>query len=272
MAREIQDIFIEVIAKTQIDKPGVRRWLDHIGAVDYELPDEATASDSVIGLAAKLCYRSFQPGLNPNVTRVRSDWHEYMENILRSGHGSVLRHATYTFALEGVSRVLTAEMNRHAAGVAISECSMRYIRFKDIPYWLPFAWRPAPGDNPELARKKRQSREILARSMLRAQEDYLEYCGVWDIDNIESFHEKKLLTSAFRRSVPMGVSTGVIYTLNFQALRHIIALRSSPEAEEEIAYVAGCMAKTMVESEAPLFGDFRQDDQGFWRPVHLKVA
>ena len=48
-------------------------------------------------------------GLNPNVTRVRTDQREYFANILRSAHGSVLEHANFSFALRNVSRVATSK-------------------------------------------------------------------------------------------------------------------------------------------------------------------
>ena len=80
-------------------------------------------------MAAKRCYMSFEAGLNPNVTRVRKDLTEYLDNVLKSGHGSVLEHATYTFAIENVSRVFTGELNRHRAGVGIRVlCATSAIR------------------------------------------------------------------------------------------------------------------------------------------------
>src|SRR5580693_9415570 len=128
------------IAKTQVYRVAVQKWLDYLGANEYEIPSEETTTDPalLIALAAKRCYMSFQPGLNPNVTKVRKDMVDYIDNILASGHGSVLEHSVYTFAIEGCSRVFTGEMNRHRAGWAISEGSMRFIRFdKDIPWWMP---------------------------------------------------------------------------------------------------------------------------------------
>ena len=38
----------------------------------------------------RLCYRSFEPGLNPNVTRVRPNNAAHLKNIIATGHGSVL--------------------------------------------------------------------------------------------------------------------------------------------------------------------------------------
>ena len=54
----------------------------------------------LIALAGKRCYQSFQTSLNPNITRIRKDYVTYFDNILASGHGSVLEHSVYNFAIE----------------------------------------------------------------------------------------------------------------------------------------------------------------------------
>ena len=172
-----QDIEIFHIAQTQVNRDEVRRWLDRLGAVNYEIPAKEAATDTalIVALAAKRCYLSFEAGtLNPNVTKIRSDLCDYLENILRSGHGSVLEHAVHTFAFEGVSRVFTGEMNRHRAGWAISEGSMRYIRYKSIAAWLPNSIRPAASDTEYLAAMKARTREIFERAFKQDEDNYQE--------------------------------------------------------------------------------------------------
>jgi thymidylate synthase (FAD) len=61
------------------------------------------------------------------------------------------------------------------------------------------------------------------------------------IDEMD-FSQKKILTSAFRRIAPMGLSTGIVFTANFRALRHIIELRTQPGAEAEMREIAGLIA------------------------------
>src|SRR6202022_2150743 len=90
----------------------------------------------------RACYRSWEPGLNPNVTKIRTDQREYFANILKSAHGSVLEHANYSFALRNVSRVLTHELVRHRAGSAFSQESLRYVRLADIGFRVPPALEP----------------------------------------------------------------------------------------------------------------------------------
>ena len=271
------EIKVNLIASTRLHSNAAVEWLSEIGADRCPLPttEDQTLTDgaALIGLAAKRCYMSFQPGLNPNVTKVRKDWTDYFDNILKSGHGSVLEHAHYTFAIEGVSRVFTAEMNRHRAGVAISEGSMRYIRFDDIPWWMPDSIRENDKDDAVLAEKKSHTRNVFRRAFNQAQANYSELVHIWDLDSDKSlpFSFKKQITSCLRRIIPMGVATGGVWTMNLRAVRHILAMRSSAAAEEEIARVFSTVGKIVTESEPRIFGDFTQSEDGFWIPKYPKV-
>jgi thymidylate synthase (FAD) len=295
----MRNVEIEIfrIAKTQVDRLEVRRWLDYIGANGYEVPDEEAVTDPalLIALAAKRCYMSFDVGLNPNVTKVRRDITEYLDNVLKSKHGSVCEHAVYTFAIENVSRVFTGEMNRHRAGVGISEGSMRYIRYRDIPSWLPTSIRPTKEEEEleedfishpanykgndkalqmlKIIDKKKMSRTVFERHYGRTEVNYAELQEIWadELAPDSKFHGKKEITSMVRRIIPMGVATGGVWTLNMRALRHIIALRASTQAEEEILHVFSRIAKMMVESEPMLLGDFEQTQEGFWYPKYAKI-
>ena len=164
----MKNVEIEVfpIAHTVVDRAQVQAWLNRLGANEFEIPPQEAVSDPslAVALASKRCYLSFQPSLNPNVSKVRSDMTQYLDNILKSGHGSVLEHSTYSFAIEGISRVFSGEMNRHRAGWAISEGSMRYIRFTDIPWWMPLSLRDDPADDDDLRRRKIASREVFNRA------------------------------------------------------------------------------------------------------------
>lgn len=271
------DIKVFQIARTAVDRDEVRRWLDHIGADGYELPDAATASDPalLIALAAKRCYMSFEPGLNPNVTKVRRSMVDYIDNILASGHGSVLAHSSHTFAIEGVSRVFTGEMNRHAVGWGISEGSMRFIRFdKDIPWWMPTSLQPNEDDNADLESRKLMSRAVFAEVFDFVQRKYVELLNIWDMsEGNHNFKYKKRVTSCLRRIVPMGVATGGVWTGNIRALRHVLTMRGhEPSAEEEIFDVfANKIGPLMLKSEPLLFGDFSFDADGSLVPKYRKV-
>lgn len=296
-------IGIFLTAQTRVNREAVRKWLDFIGvSSEYELPPEETVSDPalLIALAGKRCYRSFEVGLNPNITKIRKDWGEYLDNILASGHGSVLEHSVYTFAIENVSRVFTGEMNRHRAGWAISEGSMRFIRFsEDVPYWEPdtiqgpdvmipgIAYTFLKGDTvpqllarleggnylPRTVDEKKQATRLLFERAFDGQRDlYKIFELIWkdELAPESKFAKKKQLTSLFRRIIGMGCATGGKWTGNIRAIRHVITMRAAPEAEEEILHVFSRVAKMMVEAEPTLFGDFEEQD-GFWKPKYHKV-
>ena len=301
------DIEIFRVAKTQVDKDEVRRWLDYIGvSAAYEIPDDGAVTNPalLVALAAKRCYKSFEVSktLNPNITRVREDWGAYLDNVLTVKHGSVLEHSVYTFAIENVSRVFTAEMNRHRAGWAISEGSMRFIRFaENVPYWEPDSikgpdvlsakaedrLRTFPYEsleamldflNDELRdltedEKKHATRILFARHFGNMRDWYRVLELLWEAELApeSTFKLKKELTSLFRRGIGMGCATGGVWTGNLRALRHVITMRCEPIAEEEILHVFSKICLRMREEEPMLFGDFYQDENGFWRPKHYKV-
>ncbi len=81
---------------------------------------ESTDGERLAEFAGRLCYMSQH---NPAKRETR----EYLENIKKQGHGSVLEHANYSILLEGVSRSLTHELVRHRAGFAYSQLSQRYV-------------------------------------------------------------------------------------------------------------------------------------------------
>jgi thymidylate synthase (FAD) len=203
------------------------------------------------------CYRSWEEGLNPNVTRIRRDQGEYFINLLRSGHGSVLEHANYSFILSDVSRVLTHELVRHRAGSAFSQESMRFVRLDEIPFRIPESLEPL---RPQIL------------SIIETLEDFqVSAAKHFDLDGEgQPFHLKKEITSAMRRLAPEGVSTVIFWTANVRTLRHTIQARTDHGAEEELRTVFNRIGEIMVEEAPLLFGDFVVED-GAWRTEYRKV-
>ncbi len=286
--------------RTQVDRDEVQRWMNHIGAKEFVLPEQAVVTDPamLIALAGKRCYQSFEIGLNPNISKIRSNYVDYFDNILKSGHGSVLEHTSYNFAIEGVSRVFTAEMNRHRAGWAISEGSLRFIRFGEcIPYHEPDSIKgPEVLDDSKarylyetdlaeigiggnavkletLDERKDASRIIFKRAFQGQEEAYRILEKIWadELAPTSQFHGKKQITSMMRRIVGLGVATGGMWTGNIRALRHVFAMRASEHAEEEMLHVFSRVARKMIEKEPLLFGDFTITPEGYAVPKYRKV-
>ena len=240
------------------------------------LDPNKTSGEVITESAGRRCYMSFEVGLNPNISKIREEIGVYIDNILASGHGSVLEHTSFTFAIENCSRVFTGEMNRHRAGWAISEGSMRFIRFEDIPYWIPTSISPPQeyNEDPKLIEKKEKSRDIMADVYKFVEGKYSELVAVWkdELSPDSKFAIKKDITSMIRRIVPMGVATGGIWTGNLRALRHVLTMRGSSVAEEEIFLVATKMFELMLNAEPSFFKDFEKTGPGkFLVPKHRKV-
>src|SRR5271165_5385101 len=222
---------------------GGESWLDR----RLEESDGApNAGELLVEFGGRACYRSWEPGLNVNVTRVRADRREYFENLLRSAHGSVLEHASYSFALRNVSRVFTHELVRHRAGSAFSQESLRYVRLTDIGFRVPPALEPLRGRVLSLVEQLEEF-QLSAADALGLEDD-----GV-------PFHVKKEVTSALRRLAPIGLSTDIVWSANVRTLRHVIEMRTAEGAEEELRLVFDAIAR-IVQAEAPgLFQDFARD-------------
>jgi thymidylate synthase ThyX len=98
-----------LVARPEIDYEQVAAYLEEVGGQSWlerlDRGDTASDGENLAEFAGKICYRAWQPGLNPNVRRVRTDHQKYLENILSSAHGSVLEHASFSFVLHNVSRV-----------------------------------------------------------------------------------------------------------------------------------------------------------------------
>ena len=84
---------------------GGEQWLERLDRGELASGEQASDAQNLAEFAGKMCYRAWEPGLNPNVRRVRNDHEAYLQNILKQQHGSVLEHASFTFVLHNVSRV-----------------------------------------------------------------------------------------------------------------------------------------------------------------------
>ncbi len=253
-----------LIARPSIDVEGMRGYLQDVGGESWlerrvdGAEGDVNGGELLVEFGGRACYRSWEPGLNANVTKVRTDQREYFANILRSAHGSVLEHANYSFALRSVSRVFTHELVRHRAGSAFSQESLRYVRLTDIGFRVPPALEPV-----------RDRVLALVEQLEEFQVSAAEELGI-DEEGVP-FHVKKEVTSALRRLAPIGLSTDIIWTANARTLRHVIEMRTAPGAEEELRMVFDRIARIM-QAEAPgLFQDFVRQDDGSWVPEHRKV-
>ncbi len=238
------------IGETVVHPEALREVLDTIGVSepgrDRFLSNRGTDGQTLIEFAGRICYESYEPQLNPNVTRIREDPAEYFKNILIRGDGSILEHSYLSFALLHLSRVCTHEIVRHRVGTAVSQESLRYVRQPEIRFWIP----------DELHEDQREAMEKAVDAAERAYRE-LERNVPWDRMTMD---QKKRLTSALRRILPDGLATNLIWTANHRTLRWVIEMRTDPSAEVEIRMVFDQIAEICIRDYPYLYGDFSTTD------------
>ncbi len=238
MQRVIPEVFH--LASTTLDYRELYRLLGSVGAANWNT--NAGDAETLIEVAGRMCYRSFEPGLNANVTKVREGNKRYINNILKQQHGSVLEHASDTFAIVNCSRVFTHEIVRHRL-CAFSQESLRYVRLTDLKGWIPTSLCTTS----DYMKAFEGTFEILEEVQKKLAKDL-------DLDN-QPFSLKKKLTSAMRRLAPIGLATSIIVTTNHRNWRHMIAMRTTEHAEEEIRLVMAEIASRLKARHPNIYQD-----------------
>ncbi len=265
---------IYLIARTRIEEEETNRWMtDLYGGADFET-NATSDAERLVEHAGRRCYKSHVIGANKNVTKKRDDIKDYLDNILKSGHGSVMEHPVFTFAFENVSRVFTHELVRHRVGVAISQESLRYVRLTDLGFWLPTSVQDRDLDHENLKDKKKRTRHLMIRTVQHLEKVQEELAEIWQMDdpnNKMPFSQKKKMTSMFRRLAPIGLASGIIWSGNVRILRSVFEQRGNFHAEEEIFFVFDQVIKMMKKMEPNLFQDWEYSEEHGWSPKYHKV-
>src|SRR5688500_11936374 len=214
--------------------------------------DTDIPSQTVAEFAGRLCYLSFGPdaGLEGGHKLIpgRTTNTEYLANILRTRHGSVLEHAVWTVLIEGVSRALTHELVRHRH-FSYSQLSQRYVDESEVAFVLP----------PEIP-PEGETFDLFKRSCERALDDYRQLLARIEEqvkDEPAATLRRKRARQTARSLLPNATETKIVVTGNARAWRHFIELRASEGADTEIRVLAvKCLR--LLQQEAPnLFNDYQ---------------
>jgi thymidylate synthase (FAD) len=221
---------------------------------------ESTDGERLAEFAGRLCYMSQK---NPASRQTR----DYLENIKKQGHGSVLEHANYSLLLEGVSRSLTHELVRHRAGFAYSQLSQRYVDESEAHFVVP----PAIVGDDALEKEWRTQIDGAQKTYVRLVEQLMERYS-WVGDKV---HRRKMAREAARGVLPNSTETKIVVTANARAWRTMLELRSSEGAELEIRRCAVAMLKLLSKETPAFFSDFEiyqaEDRREAARIVYHKV-
>ena len=248
--------------KSNVNEEEFQALLDHLGVPDWS-SDASTDIELLSEIYGRSCYKSFGTTLNPNVTRVRQSSKTYLNNIIEKGDGSVLEHGVANFFFADVSRVFTHELVRHRVGTAMSQESLRYVRLTDLDYYAPLC-----------IQENEQVMTLFTKTFEELSKLQQEMADIFDLDTMDSFGDKKEITSAMRRLAPIGLATNIGWSCNMRTLRHVIEMRTKPWAEEEIRVVFAKVAEIALERWPNLFADYESeiiDDLPSYTTVNRKV-
>ncbi len=185
----------------------------------YHTPDPERA----IATAARLCYAPVGAAELMETMpeeRVRS----VLATVIKSGHLSTLEHASYTFAVDGVSRALTHQLVRHRIA-SFNQQSQRYVKFAD---GVPVVKPGTVTDNDEASRIFDETVDAIEAAYARLLE-----LGVPAEDA--------------RYLLPNASESKIVITMNVRELLHFFSLRCCNRAQWEIRE----MAHRMLELARP---------------------
>ena len=229
-----------------------------------EFTDSDEDSEKLVEFGGRVCYLSYGKGRKTNK--------EYIENLLKSGHGSVLEHANFTFCFEGVSRSLTHELVRHRAGFAFSQLSQRYVDEEIHPIVVPPMFQRVQelSDSTIDTEVKQICEGILNSFATACETSKTAYANIRDglialFDHPEDPLAMKDLAQTDRRKAGRGTArsvlpnaqeTKIVVTANARSWRHFIEMRGSEHADAEIRTLAIEVLKILAQEAPNLFGDY----------------
>jgi thymidylate synthase (FAD) len=191
-------------------------------------PERAVAS------AGRLCYAPVSAAdLSQDMEDV--EVRRLVTGLVRSGHLSALEHASFSFAIDGISRACSHQLVRHRVA-SYSQQSQRYVRFgSDEEFVVPPRILASP-----------EGREVFYEAMRNARNAYerLVEIGLAEGRGKESVFEDA------RFVLPNAAETKIVVTMNARELRHFFALRCCHRAQWEINRLAWVM-RYLVLSVAP---------------------
>ena len=176
----------------------------------YHTPDPERA----VATAARLCYApvgatELMESLSPEQIR------KVLETIMGSGHFSTLEHASYTFAIDGVSRALTHQLVRHRLA-SYNQQSQRYVKYKNGLDVI----------KPDSIAADEQANALFDDMMAKCVETY------------QAFLEAGIPAEDARYVLPNAAETKIVVTMNIRELMHFFNLRCCNRAQWEIRDLA----------------------------------
>jgi thymidylate synthase (FAD) len=276
---------VELVAATQF-----------FGHSRYKIPADGTDAEKLGAFAGKGCYDSYDENGRSNIAN--------QKRIISERHGSVLEHAHATVFVEGITRGISLEINRHRH-FGISQRSTRYVAEENgaivlEPFFASlyrkhqhrikrvnslgsgFRWLyNGPTIRDVLNLNPDEEEAILVidhlNSAARSFEDYetqVKRLEAMNPKGLSGFALRKWARGKARNLLPHAAETRATYTVNYRAFRHFLEARSSEDAEEEVRVVANKILEVLAPLAPNYFADYRSrlvDGVFEWTTPYTKV-
>lgn len=184
--------------------------------------------EKVVAAAAKMCYsNSGAENILDKLDEEKTT--KFLEHLTALGHESPLEHISFTFAVEGVSRALLAQLTRHRIA-SYSVKSQRYVEEADYTYITP----------PEILENE-EAKVLYDTTMAKIGEAYETLTNLLYEKHKTQMDEKSAKKKAIedaRFVLPNACETKLIMTFNARSLLNFFQLRCCNRAQWEIQGLA----------------------------------
>ena len=154
-----------------------------------------------------------------------------IKQVIESGHTSTLEHASFTFAIDGVSRVTEIHLIRHRIA-SFSIQSGRYVKRGDAAYRIP----------PKIkALKDKKLLDKYTKHLENTQKLYNELV------------EAEIPAEDARYCQPQSIQVKIVMSMNARELLHFFSLRTCTRAQWEVQEVARLMFKEVRKVAPTIF-------------------
>ncbi len=207
-----------------------------------------------VAAAAKLCYSSSDVDtLLDNLTDEKAE--NFVEMLREIGHESPIEHISFTFAIEGVSRSLLAQITRHRIA-SYSVQSQRYVKENSFEYVIPTEIESVPEAKRlfiETMDKIQNAYDELAKILSEKHYNTMIEMGMEEREAKKAAEKKGIEDARF--VLPNACCTKMIVTMNARSLINFFNHRCCNRAQWEIREVADMMLREVKKAAYPIFKD-----------------
>jgi thymidylate synthase (FAD) len=221
--------------------------------------------EAVVALGAKMCYSNAG---NDNLMQKLSpeEVDRFVGMLVNIGHESPIEHVSFTFVVEGVSRVLTHQLVRHRIA-SYSQKSQRYVNEGQFEYIVPGPIKDIPAARKVYIEAMESAQDyyntlydILYPTLTdKALDTYAEAQNIHRTDiplpefNAMANACKKKAGENARYVLPNACETKIMLTMNARSLKHFFNERCCERAQDEIRAMAVLMLKECKKVAPVLF-------------------